>query len=190
MDQAGDLGSRPDDVLLLGNCDNIVRELCEALGDDWVRDLDAAWKEMEKYGKQGGEESKAVEGLKDAESTAAVKDEKVLAESKVLRDEVEELTRQVEKVLQLEDAPEKVEEASPPAQEADSGDDKGVSKSTPASSAAENVVATAPPESHSPEVVEKVEVENKAEVLNKVEAAKVEVEEVSVEYKPTGEEKL
>ncbi|KAI0086449.1 DHS-like NAD/FAD-binding domain-containing protein, partial [Irpex rosettiformis] len=45
MDQAGDIGTRADDVLLLGKCDDVVRQLCEALGEDWVNDLDVAWKE-------------------------------------------------------------------------------------------------------------------------------------------------
>lgn len=99
MDQAGDIGTRSDDVLLLGKSDEIVRQLCAALGEDWVEELDAVWKETEKYaGKEQDEE-------KVAETTAATKDEKVLAESEALQDEVDKLTKAVEKSLQIGEVP-------------------------------------------------------------------------------------
>ena len=43
LEQAGDLGSRNDDVLLLGKCDDIVKKLAEELG--WLKELKAAWAE-------------------------------------------------------------------------------------------------------------------------------------------------
>lgn len=43
LEQAGDLGSRNDDVLLLGKCDDIVKKLAKELG--WLKELKAAWAE-------------------------------------------------------------------------------------------------------------------------------------------------
>ena len=44
LERVGDLGSRPDDVLLLGDCDTGVRKLAAALG--WLEELEALWKEI------------------------------------------------------------------------------------------------------------------------------------------------
>ena len=41
LEQVGSLGSRPDDVLLLGDCDTGVRKLASALG--WLDELEALW---------------------------------------------------------------------------------------------------------------------------------------------------
>ncbi|KAH9841595.1 DHS-like NAD/FAD-binding domain-containing protein [Rhodofomes roseus] len=46
LDAVGDFGSKPDDVICLGRCDDIVRDLCKALG--WADELEAAWKETER----------------------------------------------------------------------------------------------------------------------------------------------
>jgi NAD-dependent histone deacetylase SIR2 len=43
LEKVGDLGTRKDDVLLLGKCDDIVKELAEELG--WYEELKAAWAE-------------------------------------------------------------------------------------------------------------------------------------------------
>jgi NAD-dependent histone deacetylase SIR2 len=43
LEQAGDLGTRQDDVLLLGKCDDIVKDLATELG--WLKELKAAWAE-------------------------------------------------------------------------------------------------------------------------------------------------
>ncbi|EIN12789.1 NAD-dependent deacetylase sirtuin-2 [Punctularia strigosozonata HHB-11173 SS5] len=45
LEPAGDIGTRPDDVLLLGKCDDIVRELCRELGPEWEAELDRLWAE-------------------------------------------------------------------------------------------------------------------------------------------------
>ncbi|KAJ3892297.1 class I sirtuins SIR2 family protein [Lentinula edodes] len=43
IDRVGDFGSRADDVILLGKCDEIVRELCKELG--WEEELMSLWAE-------------------------------------------------------------------------------------------------------------------------------------------------
>ncbi|KIP08947.1 hypothetical protein PHLGIDRAFT_29303 [Phlebiopsis gigantea 11061_1 CR5-6] len=98
MDQAGDIGTRADDVLLLGKTDEVARELCEALGEDWVEELDAMWKETEKYaGKPAETDEQAAEAKKDTRATE--RDE--LAQAKMLHDEVDKLTQEVERALQI-----------------------------------------------------------------------------------------
>ena len=41
LENVGDLGSRPNDVVKLGDCDTVVRELCEELG--WLEELNRLW---------------------------------------------------------------------------------------------------------------------------------------------------
>lgn len=43
LEKAGDLGSRRDDVLLLGKCDDVIKQLAKELG--WLEELKAAWAE-------------------------------------------------------------------------------------------------------------------------------------------------
>jgi len=45
LDHVGDFGSRTDDVVLLGKCDDIVRDLCKELG--WEDELARLWAETE-----------------------------------------------------------------------------------------------------------------------------------------------
>ncbi|TEB20676.1 NAD-dependent deacetylase sirtuin-2 [Coprinellus micaceus] len=45
LDKVGDLGHRPDDVLLLGRCDHMVLDLCKELG--WEVRLRELWAETE-----------------------------------------------------------------------------------------------------------------------------------------------
>ncbi|QKX58424.1 uncharacterized protein TRUGW13939_05546 [Talaromyces rugulosus] len=53
---AGDLGSRPDDVLLLSDCDKTVRVMADSLG--WRKELEDIWKEV---GPQPGDENPVLE---------------------------------------------------------------------------------------------------------------------------------
>ena len=68
MTPAGDIGERADDVTLLGRSDELVRALCEALGDDWVRELDAMWAETEKYGHHADRKSTRLNSSHSGES--------------------------------------------------------------------------------------------------------------------------
>lgn len=43
LERVGDFGSRSDDVILLGKCDEVVRDLAKALG--WEEELERAWEE-------------------------------------------------------------------------------------------------------------------------------------------------
>ena len=45
LDHVGDFGSRADDVILLGKCDEIVTELCKELG--WEKELLGLWEKTE-----------------------------------------------------------------------------------------------------------------------------------------------
>ncbi|KAF8512858.1 NAD-dependent deacetylase sirtuin-2 [Hysterangium stoloniferum] len=43
LDPVGDIGSRVEDVVVLGKCDNVVEQLCTLLG--WEKELDELWAE-------------------------------------------------------------------------------------------------------------------------------------------------
>ncbi|OJJ33303.1 hypothetical protein ASPWEDRAFT_116288 [Aspergillus wentii DTO 134E9] len=44
LDKAGDIGKRPDDMFILGKCDEGVQKLADALG--WREELETLWKEI------------------------------------------------------------------------------------------------------------------------------------------------
>lgn len=81
IDRVGNFGSKPDDVILLGKCDDIVRDLCKELG--WEKELQKAW-EKTKY---------TVELLEDEAEEEP--DER-------LKDELEKLTDQLGKQLAID----------------------------------------------------------------------------------------
>ncbi|KKY13365.1 putative cytochrome p450 [Diplodia seriata] len=83
-EQVGSLGARPDDVLLLDDCDAGVRRLADACG--WLDELEALWA-------QTAPKAAADSGKKEPPRT---KDEAV-------EDEVERLSRQVDQTLKLAD---------------------------------------------------------------------------------------
>ncbi|EYE93876.1 SIR2 family NAD-dependent protein deacylase [Aspergillus ruber CBS 135680] len=85
LERVGGMGSRPDDVLILGDCDAGVRKLAAALG--WLEDLEALW-----------EETNPDKDARDAEmAPLQTKDER-------LHDEVERLTSEVDRTLGLSGA--------------------------------------------------------------------------------------
>ncbi|KAE8145389.1 DHS-like NAD/FAD-binding domain-containing protein [Aspergillus avenaceus] len=84
MERVGGMGSRPDDVLLLGDCDTGVRKFARALG--WEQELEALW-----------ESTKPDQKARDAETVPQTRDER-------LRDEVERLTQEVDRTLGISDA--------------------------------------------------------------------------------------
>ncbi|KAL2355198.1 NAD-dependent histone deacetylase SIR2 [Cryomyces antarcticus] len=83
QEQVGSLGSRPDDVLLLGDCDDGVRKLAKACG--WLEELEALWTKT------------APKGAADLGKEAAPK----RSREETIEDEVDKLTREVDQTLKL-----------------------------------------------------------------------------------------
>ena len=87
-ERVGAMGSRPDDVLLLEDCDSGVRKLAKACG--WLEELESLWAETAKEGSH-------VEPLaKKAGEVPKTRDEK-------LQEEVDKLTKEVEESLKIVD---------------------------------------------------------------------------------------
>lgn len=85
QEQVGGMGSRTDDVLLLGDCDDGVRKLAKACG--WAEDLEEAWAKT-------AAPSNASNPAREKEEAEKSKDEKI-------HDEVEQLTKDIDKTLDL-----------------------------------------------------------------------------------------
>jgi len=93
LEQVGDFGDRKEDIICLGKCDSIVRELARKLG--WEEALQKAWEAT----------ADSLE-LEEAEATPAVKmskEESNRRERGLLQAEVDKLTGDVEKSLTLTD---------------------------------------------------------------------------------------
>ena len=90
MERVGGLGSRSDDVLLLGECDRGVRQLCRALG--WEEELDELWSQTD---------PDYIHSESKASQTKLAREEKQKSKSKdeKLHDEVEKLTREIDDTL-------------------------------------------------------------------------------------------
>jgi NAD-dependent histone deacetylase SIR2 len=82
-EQVGDMGSRPDDVLMLEDCDGGVRKLAEACG--WLEELEALWAETARPD--------------DPEKVEAEKPKKNRDE--LLQEEIDKLTKDVDSTLKL-----------------------------------------------------------------------------------------
>lgn len=81
QERVGGLGSRPDDVLLIGDCDEGVREFADALG--WRDELESMW-----------EKTNPDKGKRKPEGPPKTKHEK-------LDDEIEKLTRDIDTSLKV-----------------------------------------------------------------------------------------
>ena len=81
-ERVGDLGCRPDDVLLLGDCDDGVRKLASALG--WEKELEALW-----------------EATKPDEVSVQCPPTGSKSQDEALEHEIASLTGQVDKALKL-----------------------------------------------------------------------------------------
>jgi NAD+-dependent protein deacetylase SIR2 len=82
LERVGGLGSRADDVLLLGACDEGVRKLADALG--WLEELEELWQQTNPA-KTEREEQKLLPKTRD----------------EMLEEEVDELTKEIDKTLKL-----------------------------------------------------------------------------------------
>lgn len=85
-EQVGEMGSRADDVLLLKHCDTGVRELAEACG--WLEELEELWEQTAPWARAG-----------QPKPEKADEPEKSLDEQ--LQEEVDKLTKEIDKNLQL-----------------------------------------------------------------------------------------
>ncbi|KAF2625680.1 NAD-dependent deacetylase sirtuin-2 [Macroventuria anomochaeta] len=83
MEQVGNLGSRPDDVLILKDCDAGIKELASALG--WSDELESLWAGTKKEGQFIPETKEEVKKSRDEQ----------------LQDEVDKLTKDIDKTLKL-----------------------------------------------------------------------------------------
>ncbi len=83
MEQVGGLGSRPDDVLLLGDCDSGICKLAAEL--DWLEELQVLYKE--------------VGGPKAQTPASPVEDKR--SKDEVLEDEIQKLTGEVDHALKI-----------------------------------------------------------------------------------------
>ncbi|KAG6902620.1 hypothetical protein C0995_014226 [Termitomyces sp. Mi166 len=92
LERVGDIGRRPEDVVLLGECDTIIRELCVALG--WEEELDQAWAETALKTTQAKAEAKG-------ESEGAEGEGEVGKGEDVLEKEVDKITDAIGKQLNL-----------------------------------------------------------------------------------------
>jgi NAD-dependent histone deacetylase SIR2 len=90
-EKVGDLGSRPDDVLLLEDCDSGVRRLAEACG--WLEELEALWAETARP-----EDDARPEGEGDA---SAGPSQQKKSRDERLQEEIDKLTKDVESTLSL-----------------------------------------------------------------------------------------
>lgn len=84
LERVGDLGTRPDDVVLLQECDDGVRKIATALG--WMDELEAYWNET----KLDGDNANLSEEAENPESN-----------DEVLEKQIEILTTEVEKSLKI-----------------------------------------------------------------------------------------
>ncbi|KAF4628698.1 hypothetical protein G7Y89_g9448 [Cudoniella acicularis] len=82
----GDFGSRPDDVAILGDCDEGVRKLADALG--WRDELEAMWLEV------GGK-------VKEKEAQRLKEERQNMSKDEALEAEIEQLTREVDASLHM-----------------------------------------------------------------------------------------
>ena len=84
-ERAGGIGSRPDDVVMLGDCDEEIRKLAKACG--WLEELEERW------ARTAPKDAIDIEkGPKEAKS----KDE-------MLEEEIEKLTKEVDNTLKIAD---------------------------------------------------------------------------------------
>lgn len=90
LERAGDIGSRANDVVLLGKADDVVRKICAELG--WADDLEALWKATALVPEEAEEDAN-----KESDQPAPASESK----DDILAREVEKLTKEVENTLKI-----------------------------------------------------------------------------------------
>ncbi|KAF2731456.1 NAD-dependent deacetylase sirtuin-2, partial [Polyplosphaeria fusca] len=89
QEQVGAMGSRSDDVLILGSCDSGVRKLADACG--WLEELEEMW-------------AKTAPEKAEEEALERAKEQPVKSRDEELEEEVEKMTKEVEQNLRLGEA--------------------------------------------------------------------------------------
>ena len=87
LDHVGDFGSRPDDVILLGKCDEIVTELSKELG--WEKELLQLWEQTEE----------SVLKFEDGDDDEPTGEDTVPAETTNKRDELKDVTAKMAQLV-------------------------------------------------------------------------------------------
>ncbi|KAH8762958.1 DHS-like NAD/FAD-binding domain-containing protein [Hyaloscypha finlandica] len=82
----GDFGSRPDDVVVLGDCDEGVKKLADALG--WRDELESMWLEV------GGK-------VREKEAARLREQRQAMSQDEILEAEIEKLTGEVDAALKM-----------------------------------------------------------------------------------------
>lgn len=108
LDRVGDFGRHPDDVVLLGKCDEIIRDLASELG--WLDELMELWNATEDSVEEGREEKSG----KGADGKGA--SNKAKAETLTADEEVEQLTAAIEQSLAVSSKTEPAGEPVPVAE--------------------------------------------------------------------------
>jgi len=96
LEEAGDLGSRQDDVLLLGKCDEVIKQLANELG--WLEELKAAWAETKSTLDNPPPTDEESEEEPEQQAPAAEE-----TEEERLQQEIAWLTKSVENTLKVTD---------------------------------------------------------------------------------------
>ncbi|KIK51061.1 hypothetical protein GYMLUDRAFT_252406 [Collybiopsis luxurians FD-317 M1] len=124
IDLVGDFGSRDDDVVLLGKCDEVIEELCEELG--WKEELMKLWEETARSTDAGAaaaasasesqdeEEEEAEEATTPTQEKSAAGKGASGGDEKKLEDEVAKLAEKIQKEMDLRRASVEPEENVPP----------------------------------------------------------------------------
>lgn len=102
LDKVGSFGSRPDDVVLLGPCDDIVKQLCKELG--WEDELTRLWEET------AASVLVPLEPSADPEFHSDEEDEEDLYGTPDAEDEAESLAKKIAASMVLNDVTEKIQE--------------------------------------------------------------------------------
>jgi NAD-dependent histone deacetylase SIR2 len=134
MEKVGSLGSRVDDVLELGSCDNGIRKLAKLLG--WTDELEDLWRN--------------IVGDKEAERQLRSQTDR----DEEIEDELQKLTGDIETVLRLEEEKEeekeeeekekssKIEDQEAPSNVLTSKDDENVEEAADAENVITEIVIT------------------------------------------------
>lgn len=96
LEEAGDFGTRRDDVILLGKCDSVIKDLAKELG--WYKELKAAWAKT----RTSLENAPSTDEESEEEPEGQASDAEETAEERLKR-EIAWLTESVDATLRITD---------------------------------------------------------------------------------------